>query len=117
MQRRRFSREFNLEAIKLVRERGVPGARQACLPATGLARHGVSGAICWRTAPIAVCIVSNDAASPAASAEGRRLSPDRDHAIEHSGPAVRSGTTELKVDLRLHLHLDRRGLALCVGRR
>ena len=30
MQRRRFSREFKLEAVKLVRERGVAAVRAAC---------------------------------------------------------------------------------------
>ena len=55
-------------------------------------------------------------ATAPASAEGRRRSPDRDRAGEHSGPAVCGRAAEPEVDRRLHLHLDRRGLALRVGR-
>ncbi len=52
--------------------------------------------ICWRMASNAVCTDRTadapaglaGAATAPGSAEGRRRSPDRDRAIEHSGPAV-----------------------------
>ena len=56
------------------------------------------------------------AATPPASAQGRRRSPDYNRAIESSGSAVCGRAAEPEVDCRLHLHLDRRGLALRVGR-
>src|ERR1700712_494502 len=56
------------------------------------------------------------AATAPASAEGRRRSPGRNRSVESSGPAVRGRATEPEVDRRLHLHLDRGGLALRIGR-
>ena len=55
------------------------------------------------------------AATPPAPAKGRRRSPARERAVESSGPAVCGRAAEPEVDRRLHLHLDRRGLALRVG--
>ena len=47
-------------------------------------------------------------------AEGRRRSPGCDRAGEPSGSQFAARAAEPEVDRRLHLHLDRRGLALRV---
>ena len=59
--------------------------------------------------------LAGEAKAPA-PAEGRRRSPDSERAGEPSGPSVCGRAAEPEVDRRLHLHLDRRGLALRVGR-
>ena len=46
MQRRSFSREFKVEAVRLVRERGVPAANGR---ARGDMQHGRSGNV-WNNA-------------------------------------------------------------------
>ncbi len=40
MERRKFTREFKLEAVRLIKERG--GERDAGLARSGCARHGVA---------------------------------------------------------------------------
>jgi len=48
--------------------------------------------------------------------EGRRRSSDAECTVKHSGSAVRGRAAEPEVNRRLHLHLDRGGMALPVGR-
>jgi len=55
------------------------------------------------------------AAKAPTSAEGPGRSPGCERAGKPSGPAVRGRAAEPEVDRRLHLHLDRRRLALRVG--
>jgi len=49
------------------------------------------------------CGLESGDAAPAAFAEGRRRTPDRNRTVEHSGPTVRGRAAEPEVDRRLHL--------------